>query len=393
MANGAHGKIRDGRFPSSAAAAPFSFRKVGNRREAHLEIDPVEQATILEAVDCVLNRGMSAEQTAQWLNDRNMLPRGSWRKVNGVSTHVPSKWTGHKVRLYLGREPLIGTFRWGSGRFATRSADGSLKYGGEVVMAIPQVITPETQQAVMKALSVFGPRTEDELVHPWALHVESGCGRLYTGTFRANRGVRTLRCQGKHIRRGEQSCDCPWVTTDGEDGWDARAWRAVVEQLGDAASLEAMARSHLALTGERAESAAEQRAELVAEAASRRSRLQETASALFRANVDPEIVASTVKAEQEAVEALERRAADIAAFIRDGRKQTDALDQVASLAEHFAGTLPDLDPAGQKLVICTLGLYARFDDPADVNGPVTITSRRGIDALHALDVHTSSTEA
>ncbi|MFZ0166054.1 MAG: recombinase family protein [Trebonia sp.] len=395
MANGAHGKVLDGRWPSSRAAAPFGYQVVGIRREARLVIDPEEQATILEAVECVLNRGMSAEQTAQWLNDRGMNPRGSWRKVDGQSVHVPSRWTGHKVRLYLSRPTLTGLFTWGSGRFASRTLRGNLKYGGGVSMQVEPIITVETQEAVRKALSVFGARTEDELAYPWSKRIGSACGRTYTGTFRTARNMRTYRCAGKHTKRGEPSCDCFWIGP--ADQFEERAWQAVVARLGSAADLEQMARQHLALEGERATTAAEQREELVAEAAARRDRLQATASAMFKAGVDPELVASTVKAEQDAIEALERRAADIERYVVNEESRTQALSQVARLAEFMADRLPRLDLDGQRLIVATLDLHATFAVPADSNSVITITSRRGVGDLLTADLlpdgDVSSTEA
>lgn len=119
--------------------------------------------------------------------------------------------------------------------------------------------------------------------------------------------------------------------------------------------------------------------------------MQARAAAMIRAGVEPENVAATMKAEQDEIAAIERRAADITAFIAAGRQRSDVLDQVAQLAGHMAGNLAQLDIEGQRPVVATLDLSAVFENPADPGSPVTITSRYGAASLTP-DVHASSTE-
>jgi hypothetical protein len=61
--------------------------------------------------------------------------------------------------------------------------------------------------------------------------------------------------------------------------------------------------------------------------------------------------------------------------------RSGALDQVARLAEYMAGRLPQLDAAGQRLVVATLDLTGVLDDPASPLSPIRITSREGAGAL------------
>jgi hypothetical protein len=70
-----------------------------------------------------------------------------------------------------------------------------------------------------------------------------------------------------------------------------------------------------------------------------------------------------MKAEQDEIRAVERRAEDIARFIAEGRQRSDVLDQVARLAEHMAGRLSQLDAEGQRLVVVTLDCRVSWKIP------------------------------
>jgi hypothetical protein len=227
-------------------------------------------------------------------------------------------------------------------------------------------------------MRVHGPKAEINF-YPWTGAIESKCGRVYVGTYRENLGGRAYRCQNKRWRGREHTkCDCPWLPAD---SLDSHLWSAVCDRLGSPEDMVQLAREHLAIQEGRAAGAEEERAELLAQAKRRRESMQANAQAMFAAGIEPQTVAATMKAEQDACQALERRAADIAAFIEDGRVRSDALDQVSRLATYMAGRLPELDPEGQRLVIVTLGLTGVLDDPSDRNSPIRITSREGAAAL------------
>lgn len=377
MANGAHSKVLDGRFPSSRAAAPFGYHVVGERRDARLEPYDPEKATVLAAKRCVLELGYTAEQTAQWLNERGMLPRGSWRKVSGVTVHVPSRWTGHKVKLYLTKETLTGVYTWGGGRFATRDANGELRYGGPVSMTMEPILSQQEQEAIRQALSVHGPRETGELPYPWSGRLKSA-DAWYTGTFRVQRGKRTYRCRNKHTRRGQPACDCPWLEAD---LIDQRLWDAVAATLSSPDALLQQARAHLAAEAGQASDAAAERERLLAQAATRRENLSALILSLSKAGVDPDTVARTAREEQDAIAATERRAADIARFLEGHGGRSDMLDYIAGLAEHMSQSLASLDAEGQASVIAALDLQAEFTDPYDPSSTISIVSRRGLDVL------------
>jgi hypothetical protein len=70
---------------------------------------------------------------------------------------------------------------------------------------------------------------------------------------------------------------------------------------------------------------------------------------------------------------------------------------VSALAEHAAAGLPGLEPQRARLVVGTLDLHAKLENPRDSNSLITITSQEAALALAQADllpdVHASSTEA
>jgi len=390
MAGGAHGKAKDGRWPSSDVSAPWAYKVVRDpgdpshqRRSARLAIDEKEAEVARAAADLILDEGKSVVEAADVLNARGLLPRGNHRKgPDGITIRTPGLWNSHSLRAALSRETLTGKVVWGGGRYATRDVGtGNLVYGGGVeIPGVPPVIGGERWEALQQAMKVHGPRGETNY-YPWTGAIESKCGKVYVGTYRENLGGRAYRCQNKRWRGREHvKCDCPWLRADEVD---SRLWKAVCDRLGDPAAMIALAREHLAIQEGRTAGAEGERAELVAQAKRRREAMQSNAQAMFAAGIEPQTVAATMKAEQDAVLALERRATDIAAFLADGKVRSDALDQVAKLAEFMAGRLPSLDPEEQRMVIVTLGLTGVLEDPADRNSPITVTSREGAAALLA----------
>jgi len=246
---------------------------------------------------------------------------------------------------------------------------------------VPPVIGQERWEALQQAMRVHEPRTEPNREYPWSGAIYSGCGQVYIGTYRESMGGRCYRCQNKKwVSKDYEACDCPWLRSDEVD---ERLWKAVYDRLGDPEAMVELARVQLAVQEGRTAGAEGERAELAGQARRRREALQANLAALMSAGVDPGIIAATAKQEQDAILALERRAEDIARFIADGKVRSDALDQVARLATYMAGRLPQLDPAGQRLVIATLGLTGVLEDPADRNSPIRITSREGAAALLA----------
>jgi len=376
MAGGAHGKFRDGRWPSSDRAAPFGYcvHREGAtpaelRRSARLVPSDREKLTVETAETMLVFEGRGVPETALALNAQGLLPRPLLRKVDGQVEVVPLEWSAHRLRLALSRPTLMGRIHWGAGRFATG------KYGPPVEMQVEPILPPDRFEALQRMLVVHGPRQEPERAYAWSQRVESACSRLYVGTHRVASGSRKMKCQGKRTRTGEPACGCPWITD--ADEFEARLWRAVCDKLGDPDQMVALAREHLAIAEGRAAGAEEERAELLAQARRRREAMTANAQAMMRSGVEPSTVATVMKAEQDECEALERRAADIARFIADGKVRTDALDAVAGLAVHMADRLPGLDTEGQRLVVATLDLRARFEDPADPDSPVHIVGMRG----------------
>jgi DNA invertase Pin-like site-specific DNA recombinase len=65
LSRGAHGAASNGRWPSSSRAAPFGYRKVGIRRDSHLELHRQEAETIREAARLLVDERIELPEVAR----------------------------------------------------------------------------------------------------------------------------------------------------------------------------------------------------------------------------------------------------------------------------------------------------------------------------------------
>jgi len=154
MAAGAHGKAKDGRWPSSEVSVPWTYRTEGSRRDARIVIDEAEAGVARTAAALILDEGKSVVEAADLLNARGLLPRGRHRKgEDGTIIRTPGLWNSHSLRAALSRETLTGKIVWGGGRYAARDeGTGKLVYGGGVeIPGIEPVIERERWLALQDA--------------------------------------------------------------------------------------------------------------------------------------------------------------------------------------------------------------------------------------------------
>jgi hypothetical protein len=375
VAAGARAKALDGRWPSSPQGAPFGYKVVGTKRDARLVISETEQATILKAAELVLDEGRSATEAAAILNSLGLPPRGSLRKQDGVTVHVPARWSAHLLRHHLTRRALMADVQWGTGRFAARRPDGSLLHGGGVVVqGVPPVLTEDRFRAPGEALQEHDPVHVPGLVYSLSNRIESACGRSYTGIYRSDRELRSYRCQGKHEA---PSCRCPWFDAD----WlEQEVWSRVAASLADPDWFTSMASEYLAIGADKAVTAADELQEIKARIAQRETRLQSDVAAYLRAGIEAEAVASASRELQEELAVLRVRRDAIERMQSDLSAQAGALDDAARLARQAEGQPPSFGPEQQASLIRQLDLHVRPSGPGrrpelEIRGRVPLDGR------------------
>jgi site-specific DNA recombinase len=146
MEDGLAAVARSGYWPGGPP--PFGYRIVQDGRHARLEVDPTEQEVVLRAVGCLVDQGMSARETANYLNANGLVPRRA------------ARWTPQHLRRQLVEaDGLSG--RWTYKRPSRKGKAGrdpGGRYGPPIVLDIPPILSAERHETLKAVLaSTRGP--------------------------------------------------------------------------------------------------------------------------------------------------------------------------------------------------------------------------------------------
>ena len=355
MSQGAHGAVRNGRWPSSSRAAPYGYRKVGERKNSHLEICPDEAATIREAVRLLLDERMELPEIARLLNARGMYPRGRSLKGGG---NAASYWHADLLRKVLAEPARKGEVRWGN---PNNHATG--RYGPtELVAGLEPVISVERWDAVQLALAMRkGAPSAEKRVYPLSDgRLVSPCGNWYHGVIRSDTKTPRYLCRGLRWSPAPDRELCGCTRLEAAPIED-RVWTEVTALLTDPDRLRALADDYLGLAGS-ADDRAGELASVERQISQLRQRMAQGTAAHIRAGADPEVLAQAMKLLGEELNTLVTRRDDIARFAEQGeqaRQQLGSLDELAGLA---AGRLETMTLAERKEVMALLDLRVEVLD-------------------------------
>ena len=198
-AGGAHGKFKDGRWPSSDAAAPFGYwvHREGDtpdamRRSARLVPDDREQRGRAHRGHARARRTGRSPRQPRTLTAQGCCPGRRVRKAGGES--CSSRWSGPVISCGL--------------RLRRRSPGGSSGVAGDSLRAStgPRSSSKSSRSSAAErlrrcgqALTVFGPREEEERVYPWS------CGSSRPAT--APMSALTASPGGRHEVPGQANPD------------------------------------------------------------------------------------------------------------------------------------------------------------------------------------------
>jgi hypothetical protein len=270
-----------------------------------------------------------------------------------VAVTVPTMWNVVLLRRHLTRPALTGEVWWGPGRKA------SGKYGTTRIPGVPAVLEPERFAALVKAVSVHGPRTGAEIAYPLAGRIKSRCGRHFNGVYRASRELRSYKCAGKRGEHREPACPCVWLDAD---PLDDRVWEAVCELLADPERVRETVREYLAIEAGQTAVAADDLTELKSEIANLETQLSTGVANYLRAGVDPETMAQATASLSNELAAKRSRRDDIERYRADARTQANALDEIALVVARGADRLETMSDAQRAEVLRLLDVTVELLD-------------------------------
>ncbi len=328
-------RVRDGGW-GGGDWAPYGYRVVGTGRDAHLEVDPGEAATIRQAVAFVLDHGLTTGQAAVRLNALGMRPR-----------KVPT-WTAWNLRTRLDRGQWDGTWTWGK--------PGQQSVPVPITQAVEPVLTPQRSAALRAWLDATASSRGNRGEHPLSGRLLCACGATMYGMTRAGRKRRYHCSHAKPDPRRTGTCDQPTVLADAAD--DA-VWAEVVGLLADPDRLMAMARERLGMLHDAQEVAADALGDADATVERTQAALSRAVARCIALGLDDATTAATVAhLRAEHLAAVEHRQT-VAAIRQEATQAQERMTTAQRLAEVARDRLVSADATLRGKVLGLLDVRAQ----------------------------------
>ncbi len=347
MMDGIMAVAREGYWPGGPP--PFGYRTVRDGRHSRLEVNPAEEAVILHAVECVVDKRMSAHETADELNALSLLPRRSPR------------WTQQSLRYQLGSaDGLSG--RWTYKR-PTRTGkparDSEPRYQDPVVIQIPAILTPERHEALKQALEATstGPgATQKKNTYLLSRRITSPCGHPMYGHTNGFRKA-TYKCaQSWAWVPLNERCRCPTVPGA---VIERDVWSEIAGILTNPELLMRGAREALQLVASTKEIETEDLAAIDRRIARLERGAGEQVAKLLAAGMDPAVAQHAVAALTSDLESLRAQRAKVAAWSVANAERTNRAERLWELARRAARILAEPTPEVQRRVIEALDVRVK----------------------------------
>lgn len=342
-------RVRDGGW-GGGDWAPYGYRVAGAGRDAHLEVDPGEAATIRQAVTFVLDHGLTTGQAAVRLNALGMTPR-----------KVPT-WTAWNLRTCLGRGQWGGTWTWGK--------PGQQSVPQPITQAVEPILDPERFAALRAWLDATASSRGNRGEHPLSGRLLCACGATMYGMSRAGRKRRYHCSHAKPDPRRTGTCDQPTVLADAAD--DA-VWGEVVGLLADPDRLMAMARERLGMLHDAQEVTADALGDADAAVDRAQAALSRAVARCIALGLDDATTAATVAhLRAEHLAAVEHRQT-VAAIRQEATRARERMTTAQRLAEVARDRLVSADATLRAKVLGLLDVRAQIvsHDGRDIHLRVT----------------------
>lgn len=331
-ASGRRARIAQGGW-GGGNIAPYGYRIVGKRAEAHLELDEREAAMIRRAVELLLDRGMTTGQAARALNAEGYTPRQAPR------------WSQTNLRNVLLRKRFDGTWTYG------KEARG----GGQaepLTVAVPPVLDAERAEALRTYLRATATdKPPRERPYPLTGRLVGTCGHTFHGVGRADRTVIRYRCTYARDTPHHERCLEPTVRAEEVEG---AVWASVLELLADPRRLLAQAAEHLGLLEGAAGVERDALARAQVQVERRQQALVDATATSLQAGVDADTLRHVIIRLQRDLAEARHHVRMVAAMQAETGVQVERVSQVQQLALVAQDRLVTADRALQQRVLALL---------------------------------------
>lgn len=344
--SGVNAKVRAGGW-GGGQNAPYGYSVVGTGRDAHLEVNEQEAATVREAVAMVMDQGLGTLEAAKRLNALGMTPR------------TAPLWSSQNLRNLLKRGQWGGQWTYGKGDNKT--------VGEPIVVAVEPILGAERFAALQAYLGQTALVRGAANPHPLSGRLFCQCGQPMTGISRSDRANRRYRCRNGRQQPGRTTCTHRSVQAQAVD--DA-AWAQVLNLLTDPDRLMAMARERLGML----EGAEGVTAEALADAEAAVKRTQDALARGAARCISMGLDEGTMEATLAELRNQHRAAVEHRATVATMRAETTEAKARMVTAQRLA------EVARQRLLTASADLRAKVFALLDVRAAIT-------DSADGLQVH------
>jgi len=347
---GVNAKVRAGGW-GGGNEAPYGYKIVGQKRDAHLEIDEREAEMIKLAVSLLIDQRLTSLEAAMRLNALGQTPRKA------------PLWTSQNLRNMLCRGQWDG--QWVFAKKSKRTKGTT----PPITVPVPPILPPATLAALRGYLESTTLIRGRKSVHPLSGRLFCPCGMHMTGIARGDRANRRYRCRNARNQPGRPFCALPSVLADRID--DA-VWAEVLKVLTDENYLRELAREHLGLAADATKVSADMMAVATAAVERTRRNLATATARAYSDDLDDETRTMVTSSLNEQYRAALAHQAMMAQVNAESGKQSHRLDRLDRVAQMAAETLADADVELRAQVIDLLDVRVDIIEHATLTEPMRI---------------------
>lgn len=326
---GLRATARNGHWTGGPAPFGWHVRRPEGAAHSHLELDASESATLLRAIELIVDQRLTTWQAAAVLNEENRPPRKA------------VTWDHANLRFTLQRSCLSGVWT-----YRPKQA-----YEPVVTTAIPALIdeTRHRQLSSVLAATSTGPRRRTKPDRPRYLltgRLVSPHGVGMHGLTRADSGATVYRCAHAKAELGLNRCDCRTVQASIVED---QLWSQITAILTDTDRLMQLA--GVAETAASSTEPVDDLAKLDRQIARIERDGGRTIADLVKRGMHVGVIDSTVVQLETDLVRLRGRREQVATWMTLNRNRTERIQRVWALSQTMRETLSDPGIETQRAVI------------------------------------------